>query len=77
MPQISIHEDVKAAMDAGRLTWAQAGEVTDLRRELAKLTRQRDALLKKARPIQSALDKVCGDLAKLEALMRDAEASDE
>ena len=49
MASMTIDKDVRTALDAGRITWAEAGQIMSLRREGRRLDR-------KMAPHREALD---------------------
>lgn len=56
MAQMSIDKDIKAALDEGKLTWEQAGELRTLRRKLKPLRRKKARLEKDLIEAVEAMD---------------------
>ena len=66
MATMQVPDDIRKALDEGRITWAEAGELRDLRRDYGKIKRRIVKLEEQLKTEAEAIEPLDKRLAELE-----------
>ena len=70
MATLNIDKDLREALDARRITWAEAGEIRGLRKDRTKTHKKWERLSVEIEPLVERLDEIDDKLRPLEAKVK-------
>lgn len=76
MASITVDNDIRDALNAGRITWPEAGELRDLRKSTGKVAKKVERLQDEIDTLKAETNGAAERMAVLEAKVKEPETSE-